>query len=130
MGRLAIEKSHSEAGDCILALDGRLDSESVALFDERVAALLAEEPRSVILQLADLEYISSAGLRSILKLKKELSEREAVLKLVDVQAPVRKVIDLMGIFDEMDIFSKDESADIYLDAVQRKEKYKDSDFPL
>lgn len=56
----------------IMALAGRLDAGTAAVFDAEAGKLLEAGAQHIILDLDELEFISSAGLRSILTLAKSL----------------------------------------------------------
>ena len=63
-------------------LGGRLDTLSHAQLDEALAPMLAARPQALVLDLAHLDYISSAGVRSILKARKALAPHEGRLLVV------------------------------------------------
>ena len=78
-------------------LTGRIDSNNAAAAERDIMAQLAgagSEP--VVLNAADLEYISSAGLRVILRLKKRFSD----VRIVDVSSEVYEILEMTG-FTEM-----------------------------
>ncbi len=106
-------------GNQYLTLSGRLDTHSHEYLDERLAPLLREQPQAVVLDLGELEYISSAGIRCILKARKALAPHHGKLLLVHPQEQIRKVIELTQSVPLEDIFPTTEEADAYLDAVQR-----------
>ena len=54
----------------LLKLSGRLDATTVSEFDEKITDLIAEIDKSLLLDLTEIIYVSSAGLRSILKIAK------------------------------------------------------------
>ena len=55
-----------ENGCLVTAVRGRLDTMTVPDFEQRMDALVRGEGRKVVLDLGGLDYISSAGLRSVL----------------------------------------------------------------
>ena len=75
-----------------LALDGELDSTTSADLDHEVQNL--DDVDSVLLDLQNLAYTSSAGLRVIMGLKRRLAGRP--LKLVNIGLEVREVLDMTG----------------------------------
>ena len=75
-----------------LALDGELDSITSAELDQEVQNL--DDVDSVLLDLGNLAYTSSAGLRVIMGLKRRLAGRS--LKLVNIGLEVREVLDMTG----------------------------------
>ena len=117
---LRIHIEPAQAGSSRVVLHGRLDTHTFDEFDRRLAPLLASEIRSLVLDLAGLEYISSAGIRSIFKARKALAMREGKVLVVDPQPQIQKVFDLVKAVPMSDIFASTAEADAYLDAMQRK----------
>ena len=101
-------------------LDGRLDSESVTLLDEELNKLANAPVDVVVFDLADLEYISSAGLRSIFGTRQALAARSGRIALVNARPQVQKVFDIVKATDLVAVFVSVEELDRYLDAMQRK----------
>lgn len=103
-----------------VALDGRLDTHTCDQFDREVAPVLSSPIQSLVLDLARLEYISSAGIRSIFKARKALSSRGGKVLIANPQSQIQKVLDIVKAVPLNEIFSSNEEADRYLDAMQRK----------
>lgn len=80
-----------------LALTGRLDTVTAPELEKAIAALLPQID-SLVLDMASLEYISSAGLRVILKTYKALASKGG-LKLTGVREAVQEVFDITGFSD-------------------------------
>jgi anti-anti-sigma factor len=74
----------------------------------------------VVLDLAALEYLSSAGIRSVVKARKSLEGRGASLALVNLQPPVQKVFDIVKALPSSQIFGSATELDAYLDMMQRR----------
>ena len=118
---LEIELYPPVNGNQYLVLSGRLDSDSHAQLDDALEPLLAAAKPSMVLvlDLAALEYISSAGIRSILKARKLLAGGGKVL-VVHTQAQIRKVLDIVQALPVSDIFATTAEADAYIDALQQE----------
>lgn len=101
-------------------LAGRLDTSSYAELDHQLGPLLAANLPSLVLDLADLDYISSAGIRSIFRARKALSAHGGKVVVVNPQPQIQKVFDLVKAVPMNEIFSSVAEADAYLDAMQRK----------
>lgn len=102
-----------------VALSGRLDTHTYEDLDVALAPLLHRQLQSLVLDLAGLEYISSAGIRSILKARKLLAPGGKVL-VVHPQAQIRKVLDIVQALPVSDIFATTGEVDAYLDKLQRE----------
>ncbi|WP_374605634.1 STAS domain-containing protein [Arenimonas sp.] len=103
-----------------VAIGGRLDTHSYQKLDLQLAPLLASQVNSLVLDLANLEYISSAGVRSIFKARKALAGRGGRVVVVNPQPQIQKVFDVVKAVPMNEIFSSVAEADAYLDAMQKK----------
>src|SRR5688572_7826957 len=111
-----------------VALAGRLDTHSYAELDRQLAPLLESGGlRSLVLDLAELEYISSAGVRSILKARKAMAQHGGKVLVANPQAQIQKVFDVVRAVPMNEIFASVQEADAYLDSVQRKVLQGDED---
>ena len=79
---------------------GRIDSQTALNFQEQLLAGIAEADRIVIADLANVSYISSAGLRSVLLIAKTLRRREVAFAICSLSAPIREVFKISG-FDKV-----------------------------
>lgn len=86
-----------DAATLTLTLAGRLDAVSSAELGQQVEAL---DPgiTKLVLDLAGVEYISSAGLRVILQAQKKMN-RQGVMLLRHVQETVMEVFTMTGFSD-------------------------------
>ena len=64
-----------ENGVLTLALEGRLDTNTAPELEKEIGAELTGDVKTLILDLKDLEYISSAGLRVLLAAQKKMNIR-------------------------------------------------------
>ena len=84
--------------DLLVNAAGRMDSETAPAFEAQLAPHLAEA-RSVVIDLANVDYVSSAGVRALLKAALKMKARKGTLKLRGVQREVAKVLALAGLED-------------------------------
>lgn len=103
-----------------LVLTGRLDHESVEAFDERLEAVLGSTVMVVVFDLTELEYITSAGLRSMFRARKVMSDRGGKCMLVNPQPQVLKVLEIVKVPELGAVFRSVEELDAYLDVIQKK----------
>lgn len=75
----------------ILALSGRWDAFSAADFEETSADLIGKGMRDVVVDTADVDYVSSYGLRSLLNLGKLLEPLHGRAYISSLQPQVRKI---------------------------------------
>ena len=79
-----------------IALEGRIDASNAPQAEEKIFSIKNENPgKHTVVDADNLEYISSAGLRVILKLRKE----EPKLAIINVAPDVYEVLDMTGFTD-------------------------------
>ena len=103
-----------------IEIGGRLDTHTYQELDQKLGPVLASNVQSLVLDLAGLEYISSAGVRSVFKARKALSTRGGKVLVVNPQPQIQKVFDVVKAVPLNEIFSSVAEADAYLDAMQQK----------
>ena len=101
-------------------LGGRLDSESAPLLERELDTFAGAPLDVLIFDLEQLEYISSAGLRTIFATRQALAARSGRLVLLHARPQVQKVFDIVKATDLAAVFSSVEELDRYLDVMQRK----------
>ena len=102
--RSVIESMRENFGMKINVFDtfiGRLDTVTAPELEAEISAILPTA-ESLVLDMEKLEYISSAGLRVILKTQKALTQK-AGLKLIHVSDDVREVFEITGFSDFLTI---------------------------
>ena len=79
-----------------IAIEGRVDASNAAMAEEKIFNIKNNNPgKHTVIDADKLEYISSAGLRVILRLRKE----EPKLAIINVAADVYEVLDMTGFTD-------------------------------
>ena len=78
----------------------RVDGANARQFQDDLEAVIEESDRVVILDLQDLRYISSAGLRVMLLTAKGLSRQGAKFAVCSLSQPVQEVFQISG-FDKI-----------------------------
>lgn len=96
---LKIEKKLADT-TVTLALSGRLDTSTAPELEASLSAILPTT--ALVFDLANLEYISSAGLRVVLKTQKEMNKKGG-MKLIHVPETVMEVFDITGFVDFLTI---------------------------
>ncbi len=97
-----VKKKEKDA--LVISLRGRLDAVTTPVLDRDLAELMAGGEKFVVLNLRDLDYISSAGLRSILAATKRLREKQGRLHLASLKNVVREVFDISGFSSIIPVF--------------------------
>ena len=89
-------KSTKENGVLTIALSGKLDTVTSKELDVVIKKELDSQVTIVIFDAKELEYISSAGLREIMFVKKTLGKKEAVI-VKNINNVVREIFRVTGI---------------------------------
>jgi anti-anti-sigma factor len=82
----------------VLQVRGRVDSTTAPRLGERLQAVVGGAGR-VVLDLRDVDYVSSAGFRVLLLAGKRADQEGGRLVLVGVSGKVRQLFDLGGFLD-------------------------------
>ena len=80
----------------IFKLDGRLDSNTSPTLEKKLAGAMESGAIYMIIDFENLDYISSAGLRIILKTTKDLKRSEGSIVLCAMQDYVKEVFEIAG----------------------------------
>jgi anti-sigma B factor antagonist len=80
----------------VFKLNGRLDSNTAMGFEKKLFECIEDGNQKLILDFKDLDYISSAGLRVILKATKNLKNADGKLVLCAMQDYVKEVFEISG----------------------------------
>ena len=89
-----------------LELAGKLNAETAPQFETEIDSII-DKANSLVIDMKDLEYISSAGLRVILKAHKALSKAEG-LKLINVSKTIMEVFKITGFTDFLSLEQSEE----------------------
>jgi anti-anti-sigma factor len=89
--------SHSSDNRLVLALKGRVDASGSKTLEESILAHLEQGHTRLILDCTEMNYISSAGLRSFLMAAKKIREIPGgTLDLCALAPAVREVFEISG----------------------------------
>lgn len=87
----------------VLVVRGRFDGSGSVSFDSAVAPLLDQPKAQALLDLSGVDYLSSAGLRSLLRLAKARWRYRERVFLIAPQASVLNVLEMAGLLDQFEI---------------------------
>ena len=84
-----------------IALEGRLDTTTAPQLDEEVKNI-DDNITSVLMDMKNLEYVSSAGLRVILSLHKKMMKKDGLI-IKNVNDTIKEVFEITGFSDILTI---------------------------
>ncbi len=93
---MEITLDNSNADVVVIKSNGRIDAMTVSEFEEKTLPLSDTENKAFILDFSNLVYISSAGLRSILKFAKDCKSKSKELLICGLCKEVSEVFKISG----------------------------------
>ena len=103
-----------------VSLAGSLDTDTAPKLQTRIDESIDSSVTTLILDMKDLEFLSSAGLGVIFMAKKVIGSRKGNVILLNLQPQVRRVFEIIKALDGMSIFKDREEMDAYLADMQQK----------
>jgi anti-sigma B factor antagonist len=100
-------------------LTGSLDTSTAPDLESQLAPVLAGGVKEMVFDLADLKFISSAGLRVFGSVRKQLKERGGQASFIHLQPQIQEVFEIMKSLPGVAIFKDIAELDQYLAARQR-----------
>jgi anti-sigma B factor antagonist len=76
---------------------GRIDSSNAAQFDSALKNVLEEGHSNIVLDLSEVSYMSSAGLRAVVAAHRESTKKRGTLCLAAPSERVSEVLSLAGL---------------------------------
>ena len=105
-----------------VALDGSLDTATAPDLEKELAPILESGVADVVFDLAELDFLSSAGLRVFAAVRKRLKERGGQVSFIHMQPRIREVFEIVKAISGLAVFRNQEELDTYLARRQRREK--------
>ena len=118
---LKVEILRREPTGNVVMLEGSLDSNTYQQFEKATEPLMTSGTSLIVLDLAKLSYVSSAGLRVIFRIWKNAAAAKYKFGMVNLQPQVKTVFDILQALPKEGVFSSLEELDTYLDLIQKQE---------
>lgn len=97
-------------GKAILRISGRLDAASTPVLEKKMNQLLGDERNILLLDFAQVEYLSSAGMRLLLSFTKKLKEKQGFLVIFSIGEESMEIIKMAGFEHILNICSTEQQA--------------------
>lgn len=94
-------KLSEEGNRCVIRLDGRLDTSSAGEAG-RIFADAAAQHSEVVLDLAGISYVSSAGIRVLRDLYAAIYQKKGHLQMINAGSSVLDVLEMTGLLELLD----------------------------
>jgi anti-sigma B factor antagonist len=109
-------------GIIVVSPIGSIDASTFDLFDEKMDDILKQRPDVIIFDMEFADYISSSGIRVLLKTKKALKQTDGRMVFMKLQPQIQKVFDILKAIPTLKVFASIEELDKYLDTMQKAVK--------
>jgi anti-anti-sigma factor len=106
-------------GAVTVKLTGSLDTATAPELERQLAPVLAGSIKDLVFDLAQLKFISSAGLRVFSATRKTLKERGGQTAFIHMQPQIQEVFEIMKSLPGVAVFKDVAELDRYLAARQR-----------
>jgi anti-anti-sigma factor len=94
----------------VFLVSGRMDAENAPQFEETCTACIAEGLTSLVVDLGELAYVSSMGLRSFISVGKTLQGKGGALRICRLNGLVKQVFQITGLIQIFPVYESVESA--------------------
>jgi anti-sigma B factor antagonist len=109
VSELEISKESLKRVD-IIRVNGRIDSNSAPEFDNELKATIENGRFNIALNLANVNYMSSAGLRALISALRESKKRSGNVVLAAPSDRVKEVLELAGLTSIFNIYDDETAA--------------------
>ena len=100
-----MEIQKERVGDTyVVSANGRLDGIYSTAFAKEVAELIIDTNPKVLIDFAEIDFVTSAGIRAVLLLMKKAEASGVVFALCGVNKQVREVLDVAGLVPVITIY--------------------------
>ncbi|KJV07731.1 STAS domain-containing protein [Methylocucumis oryzae] len=89
-----------------VVLSGRLDMQGAQAIDMKFTALTATRDGSILVDISDVSFLSSLGIRTILSAAKAVSRRGGLMVLFNPQPNVMEVLEASGVSSLIPIYTE------------------------
>ncbi|MEW6585428.1 MAG: STAS domain-containing protein [Nitrospirota bacterium] len=105
-----VERDDKGSGSKIFTVRGIMDAVTSKQMDDHVLPVMEGGESDIILDLTDLEYVSSAGMMSLIRYHVLMMKKQKNLKIVKPPNPVYHTLQITGIAKHLDIYDNVQAA--------------------
>lgn len=118
---LEVDIWKKDDGYYLVILNGRLDQETYAFCESKLEPILNPDTKALTFDMSHLSYISSMGIRVILKARKAIEAQGGKVLTANLQPQIAKIFEIVALLPRQQLFASIREADAYFDALQKKE---------
>jgi anti-anti-sigma factor len=94
----------------VFVVVGRMDAENAPQFEQQCRASIAEGLTGLVVDLGELTYVSSMGLRSFVSVAKTLQDKGGALRICRLNGLVKQVFEITGLLRSFRVYESVEAA--------------------
>ena len=114
-------KSYSKRpGVVVVSPIGSINAGTYSILEEKVDEILENPPDVIIFDMEFTDYISSIGIRVLLKTKKAMKAANGRMVFMNLQPQIQKVFDILKAIPSLKVFASIQELDQYLDSMQKR----------
>lgn len=117
---LKIDVDKSIEGAFVVSVSGEINTETSVEMEKTLNPILAIA-KSIVLNMEDVDYISSMGISVIFKAKKAMEAKQGSFVMTSLQPQIKRTFEIINALPKMCVFGSMQEADDYLLSMQRKE---------
>jgi len=118
--KLKIDIQQTRPGIITMLPKGPLSGETHDLLDSEVSKILEEPLKVLVIDMQNVDFITSAGIGAIVKAKTSLVKKGADLAMINLQPQVQKIFEIIRLLPQIGVFQDRDELDEYLGKVQRR----------
>ena len=99
---------------------GSINAGTYGILEAKVDEILESPPDVIIFDMEFTDYISSTGIRVLLKTKKAMKTTNGRMVFMNLQPQIQKVFDILKAIPSLKVFASIQELDRYLDLMQKK----------
>jgi anti-anti-sigma factor len=109
-----------------ITLTGKLNTDTAPAFDNEVKKALMDGSNMIVLDMAALELITSAGVGAVMKAQTTLMQKNGELMMINMQPQIKKVFEIVRLLPTLRVFESTQEMDHYLLTIQKRIQEDDS----
>ena len=117
---LKVQSTSKQPGVMIVSPIGSINAATYSILEAKVDEILKSTPDVIIFDMEFTDYISSTGIRVLLKTKKAMKAANGRMVFMNLQPQIQKVFDILKAIPTLKVFASIQELDQYLDLMQKK----------
>jgi len=117
---LKVRLTSKRPGVLVVSPIGSINAATYGILEAKVDEILKSPPDVIIFDMEFTDYISSTGIRVLLKTKKAMKAANGRMVFMNLQPQIQKVFDILKAIPSLKVFANIQELDRYLDLMQKR----------